>query len=260
MRPTSYFAPLLLLCGLLLPAAAHAQNSPPTDDSRAAIARVEARFDVLEERLRQMQGTIEQVEYENRRLREQLDLFQQDANIRFSELEQQARETKTNEQPATGSAAATALPKPAPSSEEKQVLKVPDRNASQFADSREHYNHAFGLLNKTQYEEAGKSFESFIEAYPKDPLIGNAYYWAGETYYVRQNYVQAVDYFRRGYEALPEGPKAGDNLLKLAMSLAALDRSSESCVVLKQVSEKFGKNSTSLKKKADMERNRLGCK
>ena len=246
----------VLVSGMLSVSPAIAQNTPSPADNRSAIARMDVRFNALEERLRDMQGRIEQVEYENRRLREQLDLFQQDANIRFTELEQRA---------ATPAAAPAAdiggeHPAPAASSEEKKVLKVPDKNASQFADPRDHYNHAFSLLNKTQYEEAGASFESFIKAYPKDPLLGNAFYWAGETYYVRQNFVQAMDYFRQGYEAMPDGPKAGDNLLKLAMSLAALDRDTEACVVLKQVSAKFGNDSTTLKKKAEMERNRIGCK
>lgn len=244
---------VLSVC-LLMPDA-QAQNAPTPADNRSELARMDVRFSALEERLRSMQGTIEQVEYENRRLREQLDLFQQDANIRFEELEGKAAAA-----PAATPAAAPNQPAPAASTEEKKVLKVPSKNTAQFEDSREHYNHAFGLLNRTQYEEAGESFESFIASYPKDPLLGNAFYWAGETYYVRQNFVQAADLFRQGFEAMPEGPKAGDNLLKLAMSLSALDSNTEACVVLKQVAAKFGPNSTTLKKKAETERSRLGCK
>lgn len=248
-----------LVTGLLLALPAHAQNAPPpAADNRSEIARMQVRFSALEERLRGMEGKIEQVEYENRRLREQIDLFQRDADIRFSELEQAGSPAVAE---AASAPAAAPSPAPAASSEEKQVLRAPGKsNNGAFEDSRDHYNHAFSLLNKTQYEEAGKSFEEFIKAYPKDPLLGNAFYWAGETHYVRQNYVQAADYFRQGYEALPDGPKAGDNLLKLAMSLSALNRGTESCVVLKQVVAKFGPNSTTLKKKAEMERNRIGCK
>lgn len=259
MRRSLYVLSSALVAGLLLAVPAQAQEGPSPTDNRAAIARVEARFGALEERLRQMQGKIEEVEYENRRLREQNDLFQQDANIRFNALEEKTRNIHVDA-PASSEAPAEERPAPATTSGEKQVLKVPNPNATQFEDSREHYNHAFSLLNKTQYDEAGASFEGFIKAYPKDPLIGNAFYWAGETYYVRQDYIQAADYFRQGYEAMPEGPKAGDNLLKLAMSLAALERTTEACVVLKQVSAKFSQNSTTLKKKSDMERNRLGCK
>ena len=75
--------------------------------------------------------------------------------------------------------------------------------------------------------------------HPKDPLVGNAYYWQGETYYIRRDYVNAADSFRQGFEALPTGPKAPDNLLKLAMSLNALNRDKEACVVLGQVISKY---------------------
>lgn len=259
MRRTVLLLSTALATAMLAIVPAHAQEAGNPDANRAAIARMEVRFGALEERLRQMQGKIEEVQYENRRLREQVDLFQQDANIRFTELEDKTRGV---EAPAAAPAAEEETPAPAaaPTSTEKQVLKMPNPNSTQFEDSREHYNYAFGLLNKTQYDAAGKSFEEFIKAHPKDPLIGNAYYWAGETYYVRQNYVQAADYFRQGFEAMPEGPKAGDNLLKLAMTLSALDRSSEACIVLKQVAVKYGKNSTTLKQKAETERSRLGCK
>lgn len=258
--------PLLLstaLVSAMLAWPASAQQPPANDGSRAEIARMEVRFTALEERVRALQGKIDEVEFENRRLREKLDLFQQDAELRFSDLE------------GGGMGADGAVTAPTPAEEkmaekkttqpdkpvETQTLRLPAGDSSgDFASSREHYNHAFRLLNQTQYDEAGKSFERFIASYPGDPLIGNAYYWAGETYYVRQNYVQSADYFRRGYEALPEGPKAGDNLLKLAMSLANIDRKSEACVVLKQVSSKFGGDSTTLRSKSESERNRLGCK
>lgn len=243
---------------LLMPA--HAQPLP--EENRAEVARLEVRFTALEERIRALQGKVEEVEFENRRLREKLDLFQQDAELRFGELEGGNSATTATAAPAT----------PAPSEDKKkdltpakptetQTLRLPAGTSSgEFESSRDHYNHAFRLLNQTQYDEAGKSFEAFIANYATDPLIGNAYYWAGETYYVRQNYVQAADYFRRGYEALPGGPKAGDNLLKLAMSLNNLERKTEACVVLKQVSAKFGANSTTLRSKSEAERNRLGCK
>jgi tol-pal system protein YbgF len=250
------------LVSVMLAIPAQAQNPTLPDSNRADIARIDVRFTALEERLRQMQGRIEEVEFENRRLREKLDVFQQDAELRFSELE--GGNAPVANVPADSPAPAApkdTQPTPAPASAtETQVLKLPNENVNSFESSRDHYNHAFRLLNQTQYEEAGKSFEQFVQSYPKDPLVGNAYYWAGETYYVRQSYVQAADYFRRGYESMPNGPKAGDNLLKLAMTLSAMDRNTESCVVLKQVSAKFGTNSTTLRNKAEAERNRIGCR
>ncbi len=124
---------------------------------------------------------------------------------------------------------------------------------------REHYNYAFRLLNQTQYEEAAAAFAAFTKKYPKDPLVGNAFYWSGETFYIRRDYVKAADNFRQGFEALPDGPKAADNLLKLSMSLDALNRDKEACVVLAQITTKFKKSSSSVTDKADQEQKRIGC-
>ncbi len=127
-------------------------------------------------------------------------------------------------------------------------------------DPREQYNQAFRLLNQTRYDEAGAAFESFTKKHPDDPLIGNAYYWLGETRYIQRDYVKAADSFRQGFEVLPSGPKAPDNLLKLAMTLRALNRNDDACTVLGQIKVKFKNSSTSLLDKAEQERTRIGCK
>jgi tol-pal system protein YbgF len=127
-------------------------------------------------------------------------------------------------------------------------------------DPREQYNQAFRLLNQTRYEEAGEAFEAFTQKYGDDPLIGNAYYWLGETRYIQRDYVKAADSFRQGFEVLPSGPKAPDNLLKLAMTLRALNRNDDACTVLNQIKVKFKKSSSSLLEKTEQERTRIGCK
>lgn len=125
---------------------------------------------------------------------------------------------------------------------------------------RELYNHAFKLLNQTKYDDAAGEFTDFTQKYPKDPLVGNAFYWLGETHYIKRDYVKAADTFRQGFEALPTGPKAADNLLKLSMSLSAMQKTKEACVVLDQILVKFSKTSTSVTQKAQQERARVGCK
>ena len=106
-------------------------------------------------------------------------------------------------------------------------------------EPRHHYNEAFRLLNQNRYEDAETAFIKFTKQYGDDPLIGNAYYWLGETYYIRKDYTQAADNFRQGYQALPDGPKAPDNLLKLAMTLKALDRISDACTIVEQIDKKI---------------------
>jgi len=147
--------------------------------------------------------------------------------------------------------------KPANTNDAKPVAT---QDLASFSTPRELYNYAFRLLNQTQYEEAATAFDAFTKKYPKDPLVGNSFYWEGETYYIRRDYVNAADNFRQGFEALPEGPKAADNLLKLAMSLNALSRDKEACLVLQQIATKFKKTSSSIVDKAEGEQKRIGCR
>lgn len=261
-------------------------------------AQLEVRLSNIEDQMRKLQGKLEESDFRNKKLSESLDKLQRDVDFRFGELSKSpgAQPADTKPAPAPDSKAdAKADAKPEAKTETKTVdkiepktektiavatktdvpdqpttggdgvLRAPDDAAkgkdanAELTSPREHYDHAFHLLNQTKYEDAASAFDSFIKKYPKDPLVGNAYYWQGETFYIRRDYVNAADNFRQGFEALPDGPKAADNLLKLAMSLDALNRNKEACVVLQQIVTKFKKSSTNVTAKADQERKRIGC-
>src|SRR3546814_791628 len=104
---------------------------------------------------------------------------------------------------------------------------------------QEQYNYAYKLLVQSDYADAEGAFREFLGAHPQDPLAGNAQYWLGETFYVRQQYEQASAAFLTGYQNYPKGAKASDSLLKLGMSLAALKQNPEACAALGQMSKQF---------------------
>ena len=242
---------------------ARGESAPAaTGDAGAAIsnpAQLEVRLSGIEEQMRSLRGKMEENENGVRKMNEALDKFQKDTEFRFNEL------SAGNKLVAADAAAAKPGAAPAPSGTaagaSKPAVATADAEPAQsnFASPREHYNYAFRLLNQTQYEASAASFEAFTKKYPKDPLIGNAYYWEGETYYIRRDYVNASDNFRKGFESMPEGPKAADNLLKLAMSLDAMKHDKEACLVLQQISTKFKKSAASVADKAEQEQKRIGC-
>ena len=127
-----------------------------------------------------------------------------------------------------------------------------------FSSAKEHYNYAFTLMNKAQYAEAGQVFDSFLDRYPNHDLTGNVYYWLGETFYVQEKYTSAADSFRQGFEVMPSGIKAPDNLLKLSMSLGRLEQTDQACVVLNQLTKKYNSPETVLQK-AQQQINKLNC-
>lgn len=268
---------IFCLLALCLPCAAFAQEEPAPIEQGSAFsppplmgsdpvagnpAQLEVKLSNIEDELRRLRGKNEENEFQIKKLTETVDKLQRDIDMRFSDLGKPS--AAAHEEPAAKPALADkAKPeeKPAATTGGDGTLRPPAKEGSgEFATPRDLYNHAFRLLNQTKYEEAAKAFEEFTRKYSKDPLVGNAYYWTGETYYIRRDYVAAADNFRQGFEALPNGPKAPDNLLKLAMSLDALGRGKEACVVLQQITTKFKKGSTSITEKAEGEQKRLGCK
>lgn len=247
-------------------------------------AQLEVRLGAIEEQMRTLQGKNEENEFQIKKLNDTFEKFQKDTEFRFTDMQAHPAAAATPapiasdaddavaRKPITQGKTDSALPKPltstkpqGPTTAGDGTLHLPpadqaDTGDNSFATPRDLYNYAFRLLNQTKYPEAAASFESFTKQYPKDPLVGNAYYWEGETYYIRRDFVNAADNFRQGFEALPDGPKAADNLLKLAMSLDALQRDKEACVVLQQVTTKFKKSSASITDKATQEQKRIGCK
>ncbi|MBT05412.1 MAG: tol-pal system protein YbgF [Rhodospirillaceae bacterium] len=106
--------------------------------------------------------------------------------------------------------------------------------------AEESYAAAYGLLlKKRDYVSAEKALKSFIEEYPEHSLAGNAYYWLGETFYVRNNYVGAAKAFANGYDKFPEGAKAPDNLLKLGLSLKAMGKNDDACTIFGKLTNNY---------------------
>ncbi len=122
------------------------------------------------------------------------------------------------------------------------------------------YDYAFGLLRQANYVEAESALKDFLEQHADDPLAGNAKYWLGETYYVRGDFRQAAVTFAEGFQRYPESTKAADNLLKLGMSLAQLNKKDDSCGAFSELLKRYPDASGSVLQRASLERERLGCK
>ena len=246
-------------------------NATDSDVPAGGSAQLEVRLSAIEDQLRELRGKVEETDNRSRKLSDSFDKLQKDVDFRFNEMPQAgapkplAATNAATAVPSLGTATGNGAVKPllldngVPPTPLAKTQDTGKDDTSSFSSPRELYNYAFRLLNQTQYEEAATAFDSFTKKYPKDPLVGNAFYWEGETYYIRRDYVNSADFFRQGFEAMPEGPKAADNLLKLAMSLDALSRDKEACLVLQQIISKYKKTASSAADKAEAEEKRIAC-
>lgn len=245
-------------------------NSMPATTGAGAAA-LEVRISGIEEQLRAMRGQVETAQFQSGEAARGLQKLKEDMEYRLGALEQAQSAAAVAAQ--SGAAVAPAAAE-TPVAEEPMVEVKPDVPASyqpsataapattgaDFPDSNAAYNAAFKELNGKNYSAAATKFDDFVRKYPKDPLTSNAYYWLGESYYARGDYTRAAEGFRKGFESNPQGQKAPDNLLKLAMSLDNIKRTSEACIVLKQVVGKYGDAAPRTKQRAEAESSRMQCK
>jgi tol-pal system protein YbgF len=235
---------------------------PSAPASGAYHAELSVEISELREEMRTLHGKIEKLQHKNAQLKQQQERVVGDMEFRIKELE----DAIASMQRATVTAAVDEDKKRTPeenthaleSGTSADTVDATEEKITKDSDS--HYNRAFELLNQKDYAKAAASFNGFLRAFPNDPLVPNAYYWLGESYYARGDYVRAANGFRRGYESDKDGQKAPDNLLKLGLSLANVKRKEEACVILGKVVESYpDKHYDALREKASESMARLKC-
>jgi tol-pal system protein YbgF len=126
-------------------------------------------------------------------------------------------------------------------------------------DAQSLYQQGYGALLQKDYAGAEGAFRQLLNAYPKDPLAGDAQYWIGETYYVRGQYKNAADALLKGYKTYKSGQKAPDTLLKLGMALAALGQKDAACSTFNELKAKYPGAPDHIADEAKAERKKAGC-
>jgi len=183
-------------------------------------------------------------------------------SLRFGTLtESQIRAAAINPRDAGAAATASAVGSGSDRAALQQAT-APAGDASGLppGTAQERYNYARSFLMRRDFAGAEKSLRAFVETYPEDELAGNAQYWLGETFYVRDDFGSAARAFADGFQRYPSSSKAPDNLLKLGMSLAALERTEDACITLKKLANEYPKAPANIMKRAETERTRLKCK
>jgi tol-pal system protein YbgF len=122
------------------------------------------------------------------------------------------------------------------------------------------YKYAFNLLKQNDFLSAESAFKEFISLHGNHKLISNAFYWLGETYYVRKKYRNAAKTFLNGYQKSPKGSKAPDMLLKLGMSLIQDEKSENACEVFEKLKKDYPEISGNIRQILKRELQRARCK
>jgi len=237
----SFFSGALVLALALLPTMASAQ--------RDSSVYIEDRMNQLQQTITMLTGQVEQLQYQNQQLKQQLDKMQTDYDFRIDQLEK----GKGGGMRPPGPGPAPPAPPPG---HPATASNAPPAGGAQ---GEQLYHDAFKLLQDGDYAGAERAFKTFVQNNPKHPLAGNAQYWLGETYYARREYQQAMVAFAEGYKTYKTSPKGPDNLLKLGITLAVMNKKQEACAVFQRFNQDYPRATDLQKRRADQERQRNGC-
>ncbi|MBX9466364.1 MAG: tol-pal system protein YbgF [Rhizobium sp.] len=135
---------------------------------------------------------------------------------------------------------------------------APQQTASLSSES-DVYQVAYAHVLSGDYSLAESEFRDFIAAYPSSAKIADAHFWLGEALYSQGNFNESAKTFLNAHQTFNTSPKAPEMLLKLGMSLAALENTETACATLREVSKRYPKASRAVVSKVASEQKRLSC-
>ncbi|MEZ5471167.1 MAG: tol-pal system protein YbgF [Marinicella sp.] len=195
----------------------------------------------LQQQIAQLQGTIEEQNFQINELKERQKVLYVDMDSRLAELEKNKLASTGNnnnelvvdsaieDNSATSAAVTIAEPVVRESVNAElttSTMNQGDINATSTQSDpaiQQQYQNAFNELKAGRFNESSRLFEDFIQQHPNHQLTDNSYYWLGESYYVTRNYPLALAAFQNLEQQFPLSSKLADALLKIGYTYHELE-------------------------------------
>ena len=250
------------------------------------LAVVESRIDKIDqEKMRRIDGQFDELRNLLQRLEERIEQLVADVDFRLTTLESVPAPVASMDEPvsamgASGSGGTTSALDPnedyQPSGAPRILGTIPLKDDSiepaatepqqkawltvlPDGSAEDRYEYAFSLLLKAQYDEAANVLSAFIQVHAGHPLVENASYWRGETFYARKMFSDAARIYASNLQTHHDGKKAPDNMVKLGMSLANLKRAEEACQAFQELERKFPDMPINVRQASDRGRAQASC-
>lgn len=104
---------------------------------------------------------------------------------------------------------------------------------------RDNYQAAFELLKQQRYEPAALAFQQFLLSFPGSQLADNAQYWLAESYYVTEQFSEALGQFSKVISQYADSRKVPDALLKVGYCNYELERWNDARAALTRVQKEY---------------------
>ena len=222
--------------------------------SSGYISRNESRLDQIETNVRQNFGTLEEIQNQVNLINEKLDLINSDFQSRILEIEKKLE--KINIQTQTKQEFDITIPKDF--SQDKLEKKVKKQENLSEDEIKKKYENAIKLLWASKFDEAEKELVGLKNFNPQD-LMPNIQYWLGEVHYAQKKFEKAILEFGEGLKKYPDSIKGPDNMLKLGLSFANLEKKNEACNVFYELEIKYKSAPKNVLERANKEKKKLNC-
>jgi tol-pal system protein YbgF len=261
-----------------------ATTSSPSSSSglnEEILTRHLLKLNEIEEEFRKLTNQFEEVNFKLDNLSSRVTKIQSDTQLRFSDLESneipknaKRKNIKKTKLPGTekaqdfGAAPGYNLDP----DEKKQVTQSVEAKAAVFSEEKipetsllpnklpkEQYDFAVSFMKVGDYETAELALREFIDKNKTHKLAGNAQYWYGETFRIRQLYSDAATAYLDGYQNYPKSSKAPENLLKLGSTMVQLGEKNQGCKMITGLKKQYPKAPQSVLQKAQYEQKRFKC-
>jgi tol-pal system protein YbgF len=219
----------------------------------------------LQAQIAQLQGTIEEQNFQINELKERQKVLYVDIDSRLAELEKTGLAQNTNQtnelvvdsavadtnttvQLGTPVIQAPVVRESVDAQLSTNTLNQVDLSAQNVAADpavEQAYQAAFSQLKAGRFNESARMFEDFIQQNSSHELTDNAYYWLGESYYVTRNYPLALAAFQALEQQFPLSSKLADSLLKIGYTYHELEDYQQAQQALNKVVESFPNQSVS---------------
>ena len=235
----------------------------------------------LEEQFKMLTNNFEEINFKLDKLSNRITKVQTDNQIRFQDLENSTVKNTKKQKKLPGSGEAQDLGKTleievgeseTASAEQIQVTQsiesistivteTPERTEKLLPDTspEKQYEFAVSFIKVGDYETAELALREFVDNNSEHRLAGNAQYWYGETFRVRQLYQDAATAYLDGYQKYPKSSKAPINLLKLGVMLAQIGEKTQGCSMILGVKDQYPKANQSVIQKAEYEKKKFNC-
>jgi len=234
----------------------------------------------LEEQFKNLTNNFEEINFKLDKLSNRITKIQTDNQMRFQDIEQseilsKKSSSKEKQKKLPGSSEPQDLGSVSvevfPSNEVQKTQSIESVGSviSEEAERvekilpegspEEQYEFAISFLKVGDYETAEYALYEFIGIHSKHELAGNAQYWYGETFRVRQLYQDAATAYLDGYQKYPDSSKAPVNLLKLGVMLVKIGEKTQGCSMIIGVKEQYPKAEQSVIQKAEYEKKKFSC-